>query len=126
MLRELLKRLWRKSLSRFKGRGSRRDRDSASHFFETTKTTLTFDDGAVLNLKSTVVAGQTVFLRNDKSGKEIQCKVIEAPAEGQLGYTDLEFAAADPEFWGTPAEGPTDAGSTCPMRMRRLKRRTKV
>ena len=81
-------------------------------FTETTKTTLTFDNGAVLNLKARVLAGQSVFLRNEQSGREILCRVLESPPEGQTGYTDLEFTVHDPEFWATPAEKPAAAAQT--------------
>jgi Gram-negative bacterial TonB protein C-terminal len=73
-------------------------------FTESTKTTLTFENGAVLNLRTRVKQGQSVFLRNDQSGKEILCKVLESPAEGETGYTDLQFTETAPAFWGVPAE----------------------
>jgi len=40
-------------------------------FEEAAKTTLVFDNGAVLNLKSRVTVGQSVFLRNENSGREV-------------------------------------------------------
>src|SRR5271170_3511828 len=73
-------------------------------FTETTKTTLVFENGAVLNLKSRVSLGQCVFLRNDQSGKEILCKVLEWRQGGETGYADLEFSACDTEFWGVNAK----------------------
>jgi hypothetical protein len=73
-------------------------------FTETTKTTLVFENGAVVNLTSRVSLGQCVFLRNDQSGREILCKVLEWRQVGQSGYTDLEFTARDSEFWGFHAE----------------------
>jgi Gram-negative bacterial TonB protein C-terminal len=79
-------------------------------FTETTKTTLIFENGAVLNLKSRVLPGQCVFLRNDQSGRELLCKVLESPQGGQTGYTDLEFTVYDPEFWSVRAEQPAAAG----------------
>jgi outer membrane biosynthesis protein TonB len=79
-------------------------------FAESTKTTLTFDNGAVLKLQARVKAGESVSLRNEKSGKEIQCKVLEAPAEGQLGYTDLEFLETVHDFWEGHAEQAEAAG----------------
>ena len=79
-------------------------------FAESTKTTLTFDNGAVLKLQARVKAGESVSLRNEKSGKEIQCKVLEAPAEGQLGYTDLEFLETVADFWEGHAEQAVAAG----------------
>lgn len=78
-------------------------------FTESAKTTLTFDNGAVLNLRTRVTPGQSLFLRNDQSGLEILCKVLEAPAEGEPGYTDLEFMETVPGFWEGDAEEPQAA-----------------
>ena len=82
--------------------------DRRELFTETTKTTLTLEKGAVVSLKAKVVKGQSLFLRNELSGREILCRVLEAPAEGQSGYTDLEFTVHDPEFW-TVREKPQTA-----------------
>src|ERR1700722_12797860 len=75
-------------------------------FTESTKTILTFDSGAALNLRSRVTVGQSLFLRNEQSGREILCKVLEAPAPGQPGYTDLEFTVSEPDFWKEQPEEP--------------------
>ncbi|MGB8541186.1 MAG: energy transducer TonB [Candidatus Acidiferrales bacterium] len=72
-------------------------------FTETTKTILVSDNGAVLKLDAKVSPGQCVFLRNDKSGREILCKVL---GSREAGYTDLEFTVYDPKFWEVPAEQP--------------------
>ncbi len=77
--------------------------DRRELFTETTKTILVFENGAVVNLESRVSLGQCVFLRNDQSGKEILCKVLEWRPVGQSGYTDLEFTAQDSGFWGAHA-----------------------
>jgi len=79
-------------------------------FTETTKTTLVFENGAVVNLNSRVSLGQCVFLRNDQSGREILCKVLKWRQVGQSGYTDLEFTAHDSGFWGVHAEQSSAAG----------------
>jgi len=71
-------------------------------FTESATTTLVFDNGAVLNLKSRVQVGQSLFLRNEKTGRETLVRVTEAPAEGENGPTDLEFTSHDPGFWGAP------------------------
>lgn len=73
--------------------------DRRELFTETTKTTLTLERGAVVSLKARVTPGQSLFLRNELSGREILCRVLETPAEGKSGYTDLEFTVHDPEFW---------------------------
>ena len=70
-------------------------------FTETAKTMLVSENGAVLKLDATVLPGQCVFLRNDKSGREILCKVLESR---QAGYIGLEFTVYDPKFWEVPAE----------------------
>jgi len=79
-------------------------------FTETTKTTLVFENGAVVNLNSRVSLGQCVFLRNDQSGREILCKVLKWRQVGQSGYTDLEFTTHDSGFWGVHAEQSSAAG----------------
>lgn len=78
-------------------------------FTETTKTTLVFENGAAVLLKARVLAGQSVFLRNELSGKEVLCRVIEVPSPGQLGPTELEFTIREPGFWEAPAEQPAAA-----------------
>jgi hypothetical protein len=71
-------------------------------FTETTKTTIVFGNGAVVNLSSKVTQGQCVFLRNDRTGREILCKVLEWRQVAESGYADLEFTTRDPNFWDAP------------------------
>jgi periplasmic protein TonB len=78
--------------------------DRRELFTETVKTVLVFDNGAAVNLKARVAPGQSLFLRNELSGREILCRVIEAPAAGQEGCTDLEFTIHDPDFWNAQYE----------------------
>jgi Gram-negative bacterial TonB protein C-terminal len=73
-------------------------------FTETTKTTIVFDNGAVVNLNSKVAQGQCIFLRNDLTGKEVLCKVLEWRQVAESGYADLEFTTREPHFWDAPAE----------------------
>src|SRR5271169_5831324 len=68
-------------------------------FTETTKTTLVFENGAVVNLNARVSLGQCVFLRNDQSGREILCKVLKWRQVGESGYADLEFTGRESRFW---------------------------
>jgi outer membrane biosynthesis protein TonB len=77
-------------------------------FNESATTILVFENGAVLNLRSKLIVGQPVFIHNLQNRKEMLCKVMEAPAEGEAGHTDLEFTTADPEFWtvDVPLSGP--------------------
>jgi hypothetical protein len=72
-------------------------------FTETTKTTIVFGNGAVVNLSSKVAQGQCVFLRNEQTGREILCKVLEWRQVAESGYVDLEFTTRDPKFWEAPA-----------------------
>ena len=82
--------------------------DRRELFTETLKTTLIFDNGAAINLKARVAPGQSLFLRNELSGREILCRVIEAPPPGQTGCTDLEFTIHDPDFWNIQGDHPAD------------------
>ncbi|HXQ24912.1 MAG TPA: energy transducer TonB [Candidatus Acidoferrales bacterium] len=75
-------------------------------FTENATTTLVFDNGAVLNLRLKLVVGQVVFLHNEQNKREILCKVLEAPAEGETGHTELEFTAVAPGFWEAVVEQP--------------------
>src|SRR6204780_5701847 len=68
-------------------------------FTETTKTTIVFGNGAVVNLSSKVSQGQCVFLRNEQTGREILCKVLEGREGGGPGPVDLEFKTRDADFW---------------------------
>jgi hypothetical protein len=68
-------------------------------FTEPTKTTIVFGNGAVVNLTSKVAQGQCVFLRNEQTGREILCKVLEWRQVAESGYADLEFTTRDPHFW---------------------------
>src|SRR5271170_2113828 len=68
-------------------------------FTETTKTTIVFGNGAVVNLSSKVTQGQCVFLRNERTGREILCKVLEWRQVAESGYADLESTTRDPNFW---------------------------
>ena len=77
--------------------------DQRELFTETTKTTLVFENGAVVKLTAKVAPGQCVFLRNEQSEKEVLCKVLEARQAGEVGYTDLEFTSYAPDFWDAPA-----------------------
>ena len=80
--------------------------DQRELFTETTKTILVSEHGAVLKLNARISPGQCVFLRNDQSGREILCKVVESHQAGETGYTDLEFTVSEPKFWDVPAEQP--------------------
>jgi TonB family protein len=73
-------------------------------FKENATTTLVFENGAVLSLRTKLAVGQAVFIHNEQNGREILCKVVEAPAEGEAGHTDLEFTTADPDFWNAAAQ----------------------
>ena len=84
-------------------------------FAETTKTTIVFDNGAVVNLSAKLAQGQCVFLRNELSGREILCKVLEWRQVAESGYADLEFTTRDPKFWDTPVPGVVAVPAAAPM-----------
>jgi len=69
-------------------------------FTETARTVLVFENGVVLNIHSRLTVGQTVFVHNTQNGREVMCKVLEAPAESEPGFTDLEFTTVQEDFWG--------------------------
>ena len=53
----------------------------------------------MVNLSSKVTQGQCVFLRGERTGREILCKVLEWRQVAESGYVDLEFTTRDPNFW---------------------------
>ena len=57
----------------------------------------------MLHLRSKVAVGQVIFLHNAQNGKQVLCKVLEAPPEGQGGHTHIEFNTPAPGFWLTAA-----------------------
>jgi TonB family protein len=70
-------------------------------FTEATKTTLIFDDGAVVKLCAAVVVGQLLFLRHADSQKEIVTRVLRQRSFGTaIAYVELEFTEVVPGFWG--------------------------
>ena len=75
-------------------------------FTEVTKTTLIFDDGAVVKLSAAVVVGQLLFLRHLESQKEIVTRVLRQRSFGTaIAYVELEFSEIVPDFWGQAAPG---------------------
>jgi hypothetical protein len=83
-------------------------------FTETTKTTIVFGNGAVVNLSSKVTQGQCVFLRNEQTGREILCKVLEWRQVADSGYVDLEFTTRDQHFWDALVAQPVVAPAVVP------------
>lgn len=77
--------------------------DKREIFSENATTILVFDDGAMLHLRSKVAVGQVIFLHNAQNGRQVLCKVLEAPPEGSAGHTHVEFNTAAPGFWLTAA-----------------------
>jgi TonB family protein len=75
-------------------------------FTEETKTTLVFDDGAVVKLSAAVVVGQLLFLRQADSQKEIVTRVLRQRSFGTaIAYVELEFTEVVPGFWGQAVSG---------------------
>jgi len=94
-----------------KGARGNGDSGSAELFSEEATTVLVFDNGAALNLRSRLAVGQTVFIHNTQNGREVLCKVMEAPAEGETGYTDLEFTTPVADFWNAEAQAEQPAAA---------------
>jgi TonB family protein len=88
--------------------------DRRELFKENATTSLVFDNGAVLNLRSKLDVGQAVFIHNEQNGREILSKVVEVPREGEPGFTELEFTTAAPEFWNVN-EQRTEASAQNPQ-----------
>src|SRR5271155_1367099 len=77
--------------------------DKREIFSENATTILVFEDGAMLHLRAKIAVGQVIFLHNAQNGKQVLCKVLEAPPDGQGGHTHLEFNTPAPGFWLTAA-----------------------
>lgn len=71
-------------------------------FSERTKTTLVFENGAVVRLSAPVEVGQLLFLKHFESQKEIVARVLRQRSSGSANaaYVELEFTEAVPGFWG--------------------------
>jgi TonB family protein len=83
-------------------------------FTETARTILVFDNGVVLNIHSRLTVGQTVFIHNTQNGREVMCKVLEAPAANESGFTDMEFTTVQEDFWGTGGAAAAEAQAAAP------------
>jgi TonB family protein len=87
--------------------------DKREPFSESTVTVLVFASGAVIRLASTVVAGQLLFLTNEKTKKEVVCQVVKSKNYSNVsGYVELEFTEAVSGFWGMRFPG--ERGSAPP------------
>jgi TonB family protein len=87
-------------------------------FSETTSTVLVLANGAVIRLSSSVVPGQLLFLKNEKTKKEVVCQVVKSKNYRSVsGYVELEFTEPVLGFWGMRFPGErhvasSQAGST--------------
>ena len=81
-------------------------------FTESATTILVFEDGALLHLQSKLAVGQAIFIHNLQNKREILSKVLETPAEGQVGHTHLEFTSPSPDFWSDGAPKPPEVAPT--------------
>ncbi len=88
-------------------------------FSETTNTVLVLANGAVIRLSSSVAPGQLLFLKNEKTKKEVICQVVKSKNYRNVsGYVELEFTEPVLGFWGMrfPGERQTShAGSAAPL-----------
>src|SRR5258706_1618561 len=69
-------------------------------FSETTNTVLVLANGAVIRLSSSVAPGQLLFLKNEKTKKEVICQVVKSKNYRNVsGYVELEFTEPVLGFW---------------------------
>ena len=87
--------------------------DKRETFSESTSTVLVLANGAVIRLSLSVAPGQLLFLTNEKTKKEIVCKVVKSKNDGSVsGYVELEFTEPVLGFWGMRFPGDRHAGQT--------------
>jgi TonB family protein len=87
--------------------------DNRETFSESTSTVLVLANGAVIRLSLSVAPGQLLFLTNEKTKKEIVCKVVKSKSDGSVsGYVELEFTEPVLGFWGMRVPGDRHAGQT--------------
>ncbi len=84
-------------------------------FTEETTTALVFENGGVLKLSSSVIAGQLLFLTHKETKREVVAQVTrKRDFRPTICYVEVEFSEASPGFWGiefpkTTAAAPADA-----------------
>jgi hypothetical protein len=76
--------------------GKRADKTS---FMEETRTIIVNSHGALMHLKESVISGQILTLKNDATGEQINCTVVDS-FSGQEGVPEvaIEFCEACPRF----------------------------
>ena len=76
--------------------------DEKSKFFSvSTKTVLVFGQGAVIRLNEGVAPGQMLRLTNEKTKKEVACRVVKSKNERTMnGYVEVKFTESVAGFWG--------------------------
>jgi hypothetical protein len=92
-------------------------------FTEDTQTMVVNAHGALVGLKTKVVKGQAIRIKNATSQEEQECRVIwigpTADGKAQCG---IEFITASPRFWGVsfpPADwSPSPAGAMAESKKR--------
>jgi TonB family protein len=84
--------------------------DKRVPFSESTQTVLVFPHGAVIRTATQLVAGQLVFLTNEKTKKEVVCQVVKSKSTGASGaYVELQFTEPSVGFWGLQIPGASAA-----------------
>ena len=69
-------------------------------FTEATHTTLVFADGAVVRLTAAVVVGQLLFVRHERTQRELVTRVLrQRRGSAASAYVELEFTESAPDFW---------------------------
>jgi hypothetical protein len=97
--------------------------DTREPFSESTSTVLVFPQGAVIRVSTPLVAGQLIFLTNQKSKKEVICQVVKSKAVGAASaYVEIKFTEPANGFWGllapsfsSPAGAPRPATLVAPV-----------
>jgi hypothetical protein len=79
------------------------DSDKREPFSEKTRTVLVFSRGALVQIATTLIPGQRVFLFNEKAQKEVVCQVVKsAPGDSASGLVELQFSEPADGFWDSP------------------------
>jgi hypothetical protein len=84
-------------------------------FSEKTRTVLVFSRGALVQIATTLIPGQRVFLFNEKAQKEVVCQVVKsAPGDSASGLVELQFSEPADGFWDSAIPVALPASVTVP------------
>jgi protein TonB len=84
--------------------------DKREPFSESTTTVLVLAEGTVIRVSAALVPGQRVSLFNEKTKREIVCKVVKSkPAGSTSQFVELQFTEPIASFWGLLIRGAAPA-----------------